>query len=108
MIIKKTSLIPKNILFSSFGFGILQMTFDNLIIKKCEPYIPKKTGNLIRSAVPFNGYVIWSAPYAKKQYYTHKGKGLRGPFWVERMWADTKKEIMNNLKGVINDSRKRS
>ena len=108
MIIKKTTLIPKSMLFSSFGFSALQISLDNLIIKKCQPYIPKKTGRLIKSAIPLNGCVMWTAPYAKKQYYTHKGKGMRGPFWVERMWADTKKEIMDNLKGVINDIRKRS
>lgn len=111
MIKIKTTFANKDSVLSSLGFGKespVQLLFDSMVIKKCEPYIPKKTGALIKSAVPLFGSVMWGMIYAKKQYYTHKGNGLRGPYWVERMWTDSKGEILGGMRGKINDNRKRN
>ena len=111
MINIKTTFKNKDAVLKSFGFGEgspIQLLLDSMVIKKCEPYIPKKTGALIKSAVPLFGSVMWSMVYAKKQYYTHKGNGLRGPFWVERMWNDANGEILDGIRGAMDDNRRRN
>ena len=75
------------------NFGPVHSRINQIVLTFCEPYIPKKSGALIASGKSGVGGVSWSAPYAKKQYYQNKGKGLRGRLWFDRMWASKKGEI---------------
>lgn len=61
------------------------------VIRYCEPFVPYKTGRLMRSGhvTPSLG-VSWNTPYASIQYYSPRPIGsatgaLRGPFWFDRM-----------------------
>jgi len=52
-------------------------------------------------------FVEYNAPYAKKQYYTNRGKGkknkvgIRGKLWDKRMWADKRKTIIKALANFV-------
>ena len=65
------------------------------IIRDTHPLVPFDTGMLDNSAQLATDYdtgeIIWSTPYARRQYYLHpKGEGLhgknglRGSYWAER------------------------
>lgn len=110
MMVIKTSLFNNASILSMRGLGergTVQKYIDRCVLDYCEPYIPKRSGNLIRSGSTNDGSVVWRAPYAKKQYYTNKGNGLRGARWFSRMWSDRSGEILKGARSVANDSRKR-
>lgn len=82
-ILKKRGLTPQ---------GAAQIALDNQILKDCDPYVPFLTGVLkgsgpIQTAIG-SGIIIYKTPYARRWYYTHKGSGMRGPYWFERAKAD--------------------
>lgn len=65
------------------------------ILKDTDPLVPFDTGMLKKSpqiATDYEtGEIIWSTPYARRQYYLHPmGEGLhgdtgrRGSYWAER------------------------
>lgn len=65
------------------------------ILRDTDPLVPFDTGMLKNSANLATDYdtgeIIWSTPYARRQYYLHaKGAalhgdtGLRGSYWAER------------------------
>ena len=60
----------------------VQKYVDSEILRKCDPYIPFKTGMLRDSGVLGtkigNGRIRWIAPYARKQYYKGLSTGKRG------------------------------
>ncbi len=81
--------------------GDAQKAVDTEVERLCRPYVPVDTGTLQRSpqfATDFgSGEVIYSTPYARKIYYTHKGEAAHsakmqdpraGKLWLERMKAD--------------------
>lgn len=85
-----------------------QEFIDSEVLRDCEPYVPFRTGILIftgQTATKVgSGMVVWSAPYARYQYYgkvmvpspfggpkiltkrnlKYHGGGKRGAFWFER------------------------
>lgn len=72
-----------------------QRFLTNEVRRLSVPYIPFRTGNLAEKSVTTTAKEIhYNAPYARRQYYEHKGDGLRGSHWTERMWADRGKEIV--------------
>ncbi len=90
--------------------GRAQVALDSEVVRLCSPYVPVDTGTLQRSgstATDFgSGEVMYSTPYARRIYYTHKGAAAHsaktqdpraGSLWLERMKADH----MNDLKSVV-------
>lgn len=77
--------------------GRVQKFIDNEVLRRCDKYTPKQTGKLISSGtkgtVIGSGRIIYTAPYAKPNYYHNAGHGaggtatggLRGRLWFERM-----------------------
>lgn len=74
----------------------------------CNTYVRMQTGNLAASADPENGgwQIRWSAPYAKKVYYTGTPLKNRNPLaslrWCEkakryhsREWAALATKLVN-------------
>lgn len=69
-----------------------------------DPYVPFDKGPLKNTAVEAVNRIIYVQPYARKQWYEHKGTrtrrikgsstGKRGKQWCIRMWADRGKEIV--------------
>lgn len=70
---------------------------DSECLRYMNPLTPRLTGVLIKSGtlgtVIGSGEIEYVAPYARKQYYEHKGSGQRGPKWFERMKASHKETI---------------
>jgi len=86
--------------------GKAQEKFTKEVAKYSNNYVPYQTGRLKDMMVEIKtSKVIYNAPYAKKQYYTNKGKGkqgtsiggLRGKFWDRRMWQDKGNEIVKSI-----------
>lgn len=72
-----------------------QKFVDSEVLRLCEPYVPLRTGMLIKSGilgtVIGSGRVSWIAPYAHYQYYLKRKTSsetgpLRGSLWFDRMW----------------------
>ncbi|WP_251393189.1 minor capsid protein [Mediterraneibacter agrestimuris] len=74
-----------------------QRFFTNEVRRLSDPYVPKRTGVLKNTASATEKKIVYNTPYARRQYYEHKGKGKRGPHWTERMWADRGKEIVRSV-----------
>ncbi len=77
-------------------YSAAQKFMDSEVLKDCEPYIPLRTGTLIKSGILGtdigSGQVQWIAPYSKARYYSKSKVGtetgrLRGPQWFERAKA---------------------
>lgn len=83
-----------------------QKYVDMQVIRLCNPYTPKDTGSLIRSAilgtVIGSGKVVYNCIYARKQYYEGKSNSMRGRRWFARMKADRRTEILKGLKNIVN------
>lgn len=72
--------------------GLVQRTIDSEVLRLCDPYVPKDTGDLIRSGIIFtqlgSGKVVYQTPYARRWYYrpaNFQGAPKRGNYWFERM-----------------------
>lgn len=90
--------------------GKAQQYFTKQVALKSEPYIPFDTGRLKDIDVTIETKrIIYSAPYAKKQYYSNKGMGkgglhnggLRGSRWAQRMWNSKSKEIVQSVANFV-------
>lgn len=83
-----------------------QVYIDSEIIKRSDPYVPKKTGSLKRSGITGTrvgtGVIKYTAPYAKRQYFAGKASGQRGRKWVKRMWLSQGKDIIKNANKILN------
>lgn len=80
-----------------------QEVFTQTVALFANPYVPFLTGNLKDGQVKVGKKKItYSAPYAHRQYYGNKGMGnegmafggLRGPQWINRMWADRGDQVI--------------
>lgn len=77
-------------------FDRVQRFVDKEVLRLCAPYIPFETGMLTRSGelgtVIGSGKVCYTAPYARRQYYTTAQSrpydARRGARWFERMKID--------------------
>lgn len=82
-----------------------QKYLDQEVIRTCAPYVPLDTGTLERSGKMSSdigsGTVTWSTPYAKKQYYEGKSKGLRGARWFDRAKADHAEDWQDGVAKIL-------
>ena len=84
--------------------GLAQIEFTKQCAKAFNNYVPFKTGRLKDMSVELKAdKIIYKAPYARKQYYTNKGNGiknrngLRGKLWDKRAWNDKGPEIVQSI-----------
>lgn len=92
-------------------YGKAQVFIDSEVLRRCEPYVPFKSGTLRNSGplhtVIGSGKVKWVTPYARPQYYRKRKTvgsrtgALRGPYWFARMKAVHKKSIISGAKKVM-------
>ena len=68
---------------------------------QADPYVPFLNGPLKNTAVEHEDSIEYVTPYARRQYYEHKGKGLRGSQWEKRMWANRGQEITQSVADYI-------
>lgn len=90
---------------ANYCFGNAQKVMDSEIIRLSKPYVPWKKGTLANSVdlatIIGSGKIVWSTPYAKRRYYEGPLKGIKGPYWVERMLPTSLPQILNAVKGEI-------
>lgn len=99
---------PTDKLISDRGLserGRVQKFIDNEVLRLTSPYIPFKTGMLIKSGtlgtVVGSGEVNYIAPYAAKQNQTAASRSYdaqRGGQFFERMKIDHRDEILRGAK----------
>lgn len=85
-------------------FGDVQSFVDSEVLRRCGPYVPFRTGMLMRSGelgtVIGSGEVSYIAPYARRLYYGTRfhfdqtAHPNAGPLWFERMKIDHKEAIL--------------
>ena len=90
--------------------GRVQKFIDSEVMRNMDPYTPKRSGFLIRSAITGtvvgSGIIRQNAPYARSNYYGNKGRGLqgtangglRGRKWFERMKAARLRNILEKAR----------
>lgn len=88
--------------------GEAQIKFTKECAKWMNNYVPFLTGRMKDDSVEIGvDYVKYSTPYARKQYYTNSGKGiknrsgLRGKRWDKRMWNDKASTIIKSIAGFV-------
>ena len=98
----KFTILATQMLISARGIetgGKVQKFIDSEVLRLTDPYVPKDVGTLKGSGTTStrigSGDVKYSTPYARRQYYEHKGNGLRGSRWFDRSKADNKQTILN-------------
>ena len=99
-------------------FRQAQNYVDKEVIRRLEDYTPismdKGYNRRLKKVIPFTGkgkmskshkvespgVIINTEPTARKEYYTNKGFSgkNRGKFWLERMKADHKEDILKGIK----------
>ena len=90
-----------------------QKFLDNEVLKDCDPYVPMRTGFLVKSGITGtkigSGKVIYNAPYSRKVYY-----GLHMNFskkkhpqacaqWFEKAKAAKKDHWIASAKKIIKE-----
>ena len=84
----------------------VQKYVDSEILRKCDPYIPFKTGMLRDSGIlgtkVGSGRIRWLAPYARKQYYKGLSTGKRGRYWVKRAMTAHGESIILGAQNKLN------
>ena len=115
--------INANKILASHGLGTskkAQKYLASEIVRLSDPYVPMQQGDLKnrRTIAADGSEIVYTQPYAHYHYYgkamagrppkhytgddlTYNGAPMRGPRWTERMLADKKKEIENNLEAFI-------
>lgn len=98
----KFTILATQMLISARGIevgGKVQRYIDSEVLRLTDPYVPMDTGTLKSSGTRHtkigSGEVRYRTPYARKQYHTNKGNGLRGKMWFERSKADNRNSILN-------------
>ena len=88
--------------------GKAQVLFTKECAKEMNDFVPLYTGRLKDMSVTIGvDYVKYSTPYARKQYYTNSGKGiknhsgLRGKLWDKKMWNNKGPTIVKNIANFI-------
>lgn len=91
------------------GLNKAQAMFDQEVLRVIEPYVPRDTFMLRRSAVMASniggGEIVHATPYAAAQYYntsdsrTYSSKA--GSHWGERMKADNLTHLANFARGAV-------
>ena len=90
--------------------GKAQVKFTKECAKAFNNYTPYDTGRLKDDMVQLEtSRIIYSAPYARKQYYSNKGLGKqgtqvggkRGKFWDKRAWADNGDSIVKSIADFV-------
>ena len=95
--------------------GKAQQYFTKQCAAKMNNFVPYDTGRLKDIDVTIKTkQIIFSAPYAKLQYYSNKGMGkqgtslggTRGKLWDKRMWTQHGNEIVQSVANFVGGRKK--
>ena len=86
------------------GLGIggrAQQFIDSEVLRLCEPYVPRRNSDLIKSGIHSTvigrGQIIYDTPYARRWYYEpaeFSEAPKRGNYWFDRMMNEGGKEAI--------------
>lgn len=92
-------------------FHRAQVFLDNQVLMDCDPYVPFRTGTLVRTGILGThlgtGRIQYIAPYARRQYYfgrmpgQNRTKPLAGRYWFERAKVAHKDQWIRGVKEII-------
>lgn len=91
--IKKRLGIEKN--------GKAQLFLATEATKRMDKYVPKESGVLKDSHDIEPHKITYFQPYARKQFYTNKGKGIRGKKWHLKMLSAEKKLLVRDIENYV-------
>ena len=94
----------KNKIIDKYGMqknGKAQLFLANTCFRRMAKYVPKDTGALMTTATIKPGKVIYEVPYARKQFYTNKGKGIRGKRWDLAVENNEKDQIAKETENYV-------
>lgn len=74
-----------------------QKFFTHEVRRMSDPYVPFDTGALKNTAVEYPKKIVYVQVYSRRQWYEHRGNGMRGPKWCLRMWQSHKGEIIRSV-----------
>lgn len=76
-----------------------QRFIDSEVLRRCDPLVPFKIGNLKLSGITGtrigSGVIRYTAPYAKVQYYKGRTSTVRGRKWFQRMKSAQGKALLD-------------
>jgi hypothetical protein len=78
-----------------------QRKFVHEVRRQMDPYVPMDTGVLKNSAAESDHAVTYNTPYARRQYYENRGRGLRGRQWDKRMLADRRDALVRFVENMM-------
>jgi hypothetical protein len=81
--------------------GPAQRFFTHEVRRLSDPYVPFDKGVLKNTAREAVDHIIYPQIYAKKQYYEHRGSGIRGRYWDRRMVAQRGPELLHGVAKFI-------
>ncbi len=97
MINFKTAIMPKKSVLES-KLRKTQRFIDSEVLRRCDPLVPFKIGNLKKSGIHGtkigSGQVRYTAPYARYQYYAGRMSTTRGRRWFQRMKSEQGQELL--------------
>ena len=94
----------KGRIIDKFGLnknGDADLFLANNCFRRMQKYVPFDTGALSTTATIKPGSVTYEQPYARKQYYGNKGKGIRGKFWDRKMVSAEKRLLTREVENFI-------
>lgn len=81
--------------------GRANLFLANELRRRSDKYVPFRAGILKNTAIVRPGQIIYNTPYARRQWYEHKGNGLRGKQWCMRCWTAEGHEITVALASFV-------
>lgn len=94
----------KGKIIDKFGMqkdGSSQLFLANTCFRRMSKYVPKDTGALMTTVTVRAGSVTYEQPYARKQFYTNKGKGIRGKRWDLAVKNNESKQIAKEVENYV-------
>lgn len=89
---------------NQYGFGNkgkAELFLANNCFKRMSKYVPKDTGALMTTVTIRPGSITYEQPYARRQYRTNKGKGIRGKYWDKKMIANERQVLAREVENYV-------
>lgn len=104
MIRFKTAIMPKRLAIDA-KLRKTQRFVDSEVLRRCDPLVPFKLGNLKKSGITGtklgSGQVRYTAPYARYQYYAGRVSVARGRKWFLRMKTEQGQAILEAAQRML-------
>lgn len=100
----KVELKPIQSIFGRLGIqdrGKAQLFLMNDAYRRMSKYVPFRTGTLRDTVDLQPESITYLVPYARKQYYTNKGKGITGRWWRKRMMTAEGDQLIESVQKYV-------